>query len=485
MKNIAIVNLLDYTSYFYEKVNGESQLDRVIKYANSLPDVSEVIFLLNKDIKEIDSKVVMDSWNEEKLISNLLTCSEKFDHLFYFYGDCPLLDTELSREMFIDHINYYAEYTFADGYPYGLAPEILDTEILSPLLVLAKGSSEEVKRDSIFNVVKKDINSFELETKISENDLRLLRVSLTSDSRRNFNLLSRIVDNGGIDSKSIMNVLVNKPELLITEPSFINLDITRKKVQDTPYLPERSGDKDFMCIKDVDTILDKVKKYSDDATFAFVTEYEPVTHPDFLEIIQKITAIDGFKLFIETSGIGWTQAFKDEVVSNSKINLIITLDALNKEVYSKIRGIGHDEAVAFAKEMISLVKDRAYIQATRMKSNEMDMEPFYRFWQELTDKIVIQKYSDYNKRLPDLKVADLSPLKRFPCWHIKRDLFVDITGNVRLCYNDTEGDYILGSLIHNDIEEIIAKRDEYYTDHINCNYSDFCRKCDEYYTFNF
>ena len=126
-----------------------------------------------------------ENWNKELLINTLFNESKGYDNLFYYYGDCPLLDKKLTEEMFGDHINYYAEYTFADGYPYGLTPEILDVNILEALTLLAQNQKDKIDRNTIFDIVKKDINSFELETKISEKDVRLLRVSLTCDSKRN------------------------------------------------------------------------------------------------------------------------------------------------------------------------------------------------------------------------------------------------------------------------------------------------------------
>lgn len=485
MKNIAIVNLIDHKPYFFEKINGEAQLDIIMEYSRSLPFVERVVFLLNEKIPGIDDAIVNDTWNEDLLINTLKKSSDGFDHLFYFFGDCPLLDKKLANDMFEDHINYYAEYTFADGYPYGLTPEIIDVEILQPLTILSRDQKGDITRESIFNVVKKDINSFELETKIAEKDLRLKRISLTSDSKRNFNQMLRIIELGGVDAASIEKVIEDNEDILLVEPSYITLEITKKKIQSASYLPERLVKQEYMNIKDLKTILEKVKDYSDDAVFAFVPEYEPTTHPDLLEIIKSITSYSDFKLYIETSGLGWTDELTKEVTDNSKVNLIITLDSLNPDLYRKIRGEGQKEATDFALGMISLIKDRVWIQATRMKTNEADMEPFYRYWQEHTENIIVQKYSDYNKRLPDLKVADLSPLKRFPCWHLKRDLHINTEGEALLCFNDLESEYTLGSVVKEDISEIINKKREYYMEQINCEYSDFCRNCDEYYTFNF
>ncbi|OQY40344.1 MAG: hypothetical protein B6229_01960 [Spirochaetaceae bacterium 4572_7] len=486
MKNVAIVNLIEYSPYFFKEIDGKSQIDRIVNYAESLPNVEKIIFLLKDDILDDNfNKILKTEWNQEDLISLFAESSNVFSHLFYFYGDSPLLDIELSKNMYRDHINYYAEYTFADGYPYGLTPEILDVEILPALKILAKGDSDKISRSSVFDIVKKDINSFELETTIAEDDLRLLRISLTSDTKRNFNLLNRVVRMGGRDAKSITNIIKKSPEILMVEPSYVTIDITHGESQQNSFLPKRGGATQFMSVENISIIADKIIEYSGDVTYSFVPEYEATTHPDLMEIIRILTKEPNANLFLETTGLGWTNELKKEIKENEKLNIIITLDALDPELYRELRGDRQAEATAFAKEILTFAGSRVWIQATRMKTNEKDMEQFYRYWQQYTKQIIVQKYSDYNGKLPDLKVADLSPLKRFPCWHLKRDLHINIDGDVVLCFNDIDGDYSLGSILSDSIEDIMIKKREYYTDHIKCVYSDFCRKCDEYYTFNF
>ncbi len=485
MKNIAIVNLMDISSYFYKNIDGETQLGRITQYAKSLPQVEEIHFLLREDIKEISNKTVNEEWNEEQFMRVLGEKSKGFDHLFYFFGDCPVLDTRLSHEMFDEHINFYAEYTFADGYPYGLTPEIIDVNIVPALNVLSKDSKEKIGRDTIFNIVKKDINSFELETKIADTDLRLLRISLTTDNRRNYHQLLRIIKLGGIDAASISQVLISNAEILIQEPSYITIEVTKKNIQNVTYLPKRIEISEFMNLKTLDIILKKIKDYSDDATISFTPEYEPTTHPELLKIIKMITVKYNFDLYIETSGLGWSKELIEEVEINNKIKLIILLDAIDPELYIELRGGGQQEAISFTNKVILLASDRVWVQATRMKTNEKDMEPFYRYWQEHTDKIIIQKYSNYNNSLPDLKVADLSPLKRFPCWHLKKDLHINTEGEALLCFNDINGTTKLGSLITEDIKTVMNNKKEHYLKQIKCEYTDFCRNCDEYYTFNF
>ena len=56
---------------------------------------------------------------------------------------------------------------FADGYPYGLTPEILNTEILPALQNLTVEDGSRVDRSGIFTILSRDINSFDVETEIA------------------------------------------------------------------------------------------------------------------------------------------------------------------------------------------------------------------------------------------------------------------------------------------------------------------------------
>ena len=120
-----------------------------------------------------------------------------------------------------------------------------------------------------------------------------------------------------------------------------------------------------------------------------------------------------------------------------------------------------------------------------MLESEEHLESFYRHWKGKTDRIIIQKYSNFTGRLEERRVADLSPLKRFPCWHIKRDLVVLLDGTVPACREDIGTNKRLGNIFDEPLETIWDRGDEWFRLHIEGAYPAMCRKCDEYYTFNY
>jgi spiro-SPASM protein len=125
------------------------------------------------------------------------------------------------------------------------------------------------------------------------------------------------------------------------------------------------------------------------------------------------------------------------------------------------------------------------VQAVRLKESEDQLEDFYRHWKEKTEHVIIQKYDHFCGYLPERKVTDLSPLKRFPCWHIKRDLVVRLDGSVTVCREDLDRSHVLGNAFEEDLSEIWDRGDTWYLRHLDEDYPELCKNCDEYYTYNF
>ncbi len=120
-----------------------------------------------------------------------------------------------------------------------------------------------------------------------------------------------------------------------------------------------------------------------------------------------------------------------------------------------------------------------------MKENEEDLEIFYKSWKTKTENIIIQKYDSFSAFLPDRKVADLSPVRRFPCWHLKRDMAVLLDGTVPLCREDVRVEHTLGNAFTEDLAKIWGRGESVYQQHIAEKYPSLCARCDEYYTYNF
>ncbi len=272
MRNLAIINIAGLSPLAYEPVlGGLSAFERIQEWSAAIPEASGTVFLAGPETEVPEGTVEIgsgssaepfaalrvirrDFWSEEVLIEAItiasrLSCADedgesRAEALFYVWGDSPLMDRDLTSTLWNIHYKYDAEYTFADGYPVGLAPEILSATLPEKLIHLASGRKLPPARDSLFEVLRQDINAFDVETHLSPKDLRMDRVSITCDTRRNLNIAEGLFKAGGKNAESICRVVPEKQILLRDKPAFFPIQITDHCPQSCSYcpFPKASGD---------------------------------------------------------------------------------------------------------------------------------------------------------------------------------------------------------------------------------------------------
>ena len=500
MKNISIINAIDLGAPATRPLlNGSSSFFRVLQFARSLPGVTQTALLasdahpLPPDTPRDCRVIARRAWTVAELTAELEKLADGFEDVFYFFGDCPFLDLTVAGKMHGNHRRYWADYTFADGYPQGLTPEIVTRDALSRLRGMSSSDTAIPDRETLFTVLRKDINSFDIETELAPADLRLLRVSLSADTERNFLLLKRVAQAGGTDIESICRVLQNEPRILRTLPAFFPIQVVERCPHACSYCPypvfagEVTKKNGVMEPEKFAQLVAGIAAFSGDAVIDISLWGEPSLHPQVLQLISSVLATPGLSLVIETSGIGWDPSILARVKDGfaTQPTWIVSLDASTEEMYKRLRGAGYGEAVKTAELLLTAFPATTWVQAVRMRENEDDLELFFKTWKARTENIIIQKYDSFSTFLPDRKVADLSPVKRFPCWHVKRDMAILLDGTVPLCREDLKREHVLGNAFTEELASIWERGEVVYRQHIAENYLPLCAGCDEYYTYNF
>ena len=253
--------------------------------------------------------------------------------------------------------------------------------------------------------------------------------------------------------------------------------------------------------------LDKIAEFSDDAVISISLWGECAFHPEVAAFAEEALKRDRFSLLIETTGIGWQKEALERIRAAAAaaevapgfllrpagaVNWIVSLDAVSSKTYGLSRGLDDEEAASRfeeAKAFVFWLKEnfggRIYPQFLRMRENEAELEEFYRYWKEKNGDVIIQKYDHFCGFLSDERPADLSPLQRAPCWHLKRDISVLIDGTVPFCREDVAGKNALGNIFHDSLSELFAAGKGLYEGQAKGDYKGICADCDEYYTFNF
>jgi len=442
------------------------------------------------------------------------------DTLIFSYQDLPFLDLELTRKLLKFHSDYSAEYTFADGYPYGFAPEILNAGTLKVLYELSiskfqEEGKKELSRTAVYDFIKQDINSFEVETLISEEDWRLFRFDFSCAKKENFiacKELFKKIDKKNLSVEQICKIAATSPEILKTVPAFYNIQITDYSGSLCLYSPyEKCYQKKYgiaankaiklMKFEDFSGLVDRISAFSQRAVLGLSAWGEALYHPELLKFIEKVLSYEGLSVIIESDGLGVTDKFCSELekIVNSakkrtngwqKLMFLVKMDAFSDSVYKKIHGTDAvlEKSLEAVKKLAQVIPHCVYPQFVRMNENEEELEKFFRYWNEKTNssqgEFIIQKYDDFAKLLPECKPADLSPVERNVCWHLRRDMTILTDGSVPFC-REYVLDGIIGNVFKESLEEIWKKTDSVLIEQMNGEYKNKCKDCDEYYTFNF
>ncbi len=518
-------NLSDYA--LKKDFGGENAFLMSCGWAERVENAEKLLILSSPQLENPGSLTIPcemaseSSWTIGKLLNAVdsFLQKENFTTAVFAWADCPFLDSSYTKEILDLHHRYRCEYTFAEGFPYGITPEIIDSGTIRILKNLCEGTKDtRVERDSFFNLLKTDINSFEIETYIAPYDLRSLRLSVHCGTKRSTLLCSRMFNLLKQEQGSFEN-LCKKPELIKTLPSYYALQISLPCCSSCSYCPypaylkEAEGQskennlfEKFMSKQHFQSILDKITEFSGDAVISLSLWGEAMMHPQIEEFIEAVLINKELSLVIETCSFEFTedqvqrihaivQKQGERTNGQKSIYWIISVDAHSESMYESLHNDGFTllKAVKNVELLKKYFNGAVYPQFMRLIENEDELEGFYRFWKAHEGgELIIQKYDSFAGSLQDKKVTDLSPVVRNPCWHIRNDVAVFLDGTVPLCRSvvpscslDTSSDYVLGNIFKDSLENIWNKANEHLENHCKNEYGELCRNCDEYYTFNF
>ena len=534
MKSIVVLFAERNSKFMFDKVfGGKSAFDLSLEWADSLNGTAVspcacFVFasprnsaLCGGNISGRNVSVIVEErWTNLTLARRLRDCAADSgaDTIIFSFADCPFLDLPLTLRLAETHGSFCAEYTFCDGYPYGFAPEVLDAGAASVLAGILSGTyketgAAEAGRDGIYGLVRTDINSFEVETVLAPSDWRLLRFDFSCSSKDGLLSCMALMEcsGGRRTPAAYAEAAAAAPGILKTVPGFYNIQICEKCPAGCGFCPypkcfaaghgiPPSAASGIMPKERLFSVISQISALSDRAVVGLSAWGEPLEHPDIIEIIEEILSYDGLSVFIETDGLKVTEEFCSEVKAVLSrvpertgkwpaLMFVVSLDSVSPEKYSEMHGHGGFEAAVDAvRRLEDAVPGCVYPQMVRTCGNECELEKFFRLWKDRQGpshgNLIIQKYDGFCGLLPDSRPADLSPLERGVCWHLRRDMTILCDGSVPVC-REFMLDGSAGNVFTDGVAEVWKRTDGLLRDHIAGKFDGKCGNCDEYYTFNF
>lgn len=447
-----------------------------------LPDDWDVLNAPNSTAASVYQTVV------EKIGSS----QDTVEQLICFRLDAPFVAVDWIERLVDLQRRSWCDYTFADGYPRGYTPEIVRSDVLPVLISLADSANQRWAPGAVFETLSNDINAFDIETEAAPEDFAILRVNFTCDTRQNYIACRRIAEKA--TDGDYLSVLMRHPEIRRTLPYYYQVQITSELVQRPEYTPWRfdrwSGDLPkegrHMSVANWEKLLSTITTETPEATIAIGYRGEPALHPDLDRLITAAEEYPGIQIYIETSGLQWSSKALSALETPAVAAVIVELDTTNPETYRELRGDDrYDEAVAFVESIRQTIPGKVYVQATRIKRNEWELQDFYTYWSEKPGvSVIIQKHNSFAAKIEDQRVADLTPLHRMACRHLERDMVILLDGSVPRCVQDIDGETNRGNVLLEGVTAVWERGQADFLDHLTEVYTGICENCDEYYTYN-
>jgi len=394
----------------------------------------------------------------------------------------PLYDIELTKKMISAHESNLADFTFAENYPSGFSPYVLNRATFKKLFLISTGNNSIYEYNTLKALIDLDINSYDVEILSPEEDLRFIRETFSTSNKRSFLLTKNFFIND-INSNNILEKLKEKPEILRPLPSYITIELSSKCNQSCVFCPYPKIKKDSFIKLDIIKLLSEISSWIEEGYIEFSGIGEPFTYPDFETVLDLIRKNPKIHFIIETNGSllkPWIEKLKD--INN--LTIIVLINASNKEDYKRIHGADDFNIVESNIEQMIKNKIDVYLQFVRCRDTETNLDGFIKRWEFMKDKIIIRKYNDFSGFLEDKKIVDLSPLNRFPCWKLQRNIFIDSQGYLRPCYQDINNNFGFDLNILS-IQEAWENLNHLYKRHWDNIFDSVCNNCDEWYVFDF
>lgn len=432
----------------------------------------------------IKNVIINDKYPSEILNTVLKEAKNSDDIMIYNVGN-PFYDSNFIEEMFLRHNRYIADYTYCIGYSTGLVPEIIRKDIIKELINLSKDNNNIIK-DYIFQSLSKDINSFDIETILSHNDIRIYRTSIGLNDRGE-EILTDFLYNSLKEKASINDIvdfINDNPHELFTTIYSLILELTNFSTISSIYYPKKNEVKNQMDINLIKRIIENVKELNKDIQIILGGIGEPLEHDRFIDIL-KLFIDNNLNVIIETTGYNISDEFLKKIsnLDFKKITFVLKYDAYDDKTYKIIHPEWDLKKITDSLELLKKAGIKTYKQVIRMTDNEVEIEKFIR--KKEVDDLIIRKYSTFCEMIPDKKVVDLAPLDRIPCYHLRRELFIRSDGKVPVCIYSRFKNHIIGDTNKDDLASIINNLKKSYIKDSKKEYLEFCKNCNDYYLFNF
>ena len=280
-----------------------------------------------------------------------------------------------------------------------------------------------------------------------------------------------------------------------TFPSYVMFDITNRCNAKCIHCPQstiyadnkhKSGFLDLNIFKKV---IDECQGRA--IQFVRITaDGEPFVHPKMFDMIDYAVGVNVGPVGLTTNGSLMHPAKAERLVQSGLFVVDVSLDALRKETFEKIRvGLSYEDTFSNTEHLIEYrnsVKSPLKIMVSFViqDDNKEELDEFVKYWEPKVDKVLIRELHT-NVNTVDVESAKEVPkVERWPCPHWFRRVVINFDGNFKACPIDWENESVFRSVSEVSVYE--TWHSDFYwknrMEHLNNRFCDesLCKNCPDW-----
>jgi len=231
-------------------------------------------------------------------------------------------------------------------------------------------------------------------------------------------------------------------------PSYIMLDITNQCNSACIHCPHSGAFKNnarpvYLDIETYKRVIDECKGKA--INFVRITaDGEPLLHPKLLNMIDYAVKEEVGPVGLTTNGSLLSQENAKSLSESGLFMVDISLDAIKKETYNKIRrGLSFQKVmrnIDFLLEYRSKVNSplKVMVSFVKQASNTSELIAFEEYWRPKVDKVLIREIISNVNAIDIGDSFESKSIKRWPCPHWFRRIVINYDGLIKACPVDWE-----------------------------------------------
>jgi len=146
---------------------------------------------------------------------------------------------------------------------------------------------------------------------------------------------------------------------------------------------------------------------------------EPLIRPDLPDFIQYARNAGVLDIYMSTNGMLMTPEVSKKIIDAGLTRIQISVDAVDEDVYNKIRPGGdlqkvikNIESLVEIREKVNSITPLVRVNFVRTEINESQLPAFISYWQDKVDMIGIQEYIKPTKSKEEIKSLSSSDKRK-------------------------------------------------------------------------